>query len=101
MFPLMNLTLAPCIADRNDYDVLDDGRRIGRVFLSPHAPVGHPWFWGIFPPPAGNEGYAATREEAMSDLSHRFSTAQLADHSRGRVSVSVDQAASLPVQGKA
>ena len=67
-FPLMNLTLAPGIADKNDYDVLDDGRRIGRIFLSPHAPDGHPWFWGIFPPPVGNEGYAATREEAMADL---------------------------------
>src|SRR5215831_9580871 len=67
-FPLMTLTLAPGIADKNDYYVLDDGRRIGRIFLSPHAPDGHPWFWGIFPPPVANEGYAATREEAMADL---------------------------------
>ena len=68
MFPLMNLTLAPAIADKNDYYVLDDGRRIGRIFLTLHGPDGHPWFWGIFPPPVGNQGYAATREEAMADL---------------------------------
>jgi len=61
--PLMNLTLAHGMGDKNDCYVLDDGRRIGRIFLSPHAPDGRPWFWGIFPPPAGNEGYAATQEE--------------------------------------
>jgi hypothetical protein len=62
----MNLRLAPGIGDKNDCDVLDDGRRIGRVFLSSYAPAGRPWFWGIFPPPVGNEGYAATREEAVA-----------------------------------
>jgi hypothetical protein len=77
MFPLMNLTLGPGIAGRNDYYVLDDGRRIGRIFLSPHGPDGHPWFWGIFPPPAGNEGYAATREEAMADLRAAAATADI------------------------
>src|SRR5262249_29425035 len=81
MFPLMNLTLAPAIADKNDYYVLDDGRRIGRIFLTLHGPDGHPWFWGIFPPPVGNQGYAATREEGMADLRAATASAQLADYS--------------------
>ena len=72
IFPLMDLTLAPGIGGENDYYVLDDGRRIGRIFLSSQAPVDHPWFWGIFPPPVGNEGYAATREQAMAAFKARW-----------------------------
>jgi hypothetical protein len=72
VFPLMDLTLAPGIGGKNDYYVPDDGRRIGRIFLSSQAPVDHPWFWGIFPPPVGNEGYAATREQAMAAFKARW-----------------------------
>jgi len=37
----MNLMLEE---DVGDYYILDDGRRIGRIFLSSQAPDGHPWF---------------------------------------------------------
>jgi hypothetical protein len=68
----MDLTLTPGIGGKNDYYVLDDGRRIGRIFLSSQSPVDHPWFWGIFPPPVGKEGYAATREQAMAAFKARW-----------------------------
>ena len=68
----MNLTLEEGVGDKDDCYILDDGRRIGRIFLSPRAPDGHPWFWGIYPPPVGNEGYSATREEAEAALKARW-----------------------------
>jgi len=75
----MNLTLAHGMGDKNDYYVLDDGRRIGRLFLSSQAPEGRPWFWGIFPPPVGNEGYAATREEAVAAFKAGWQRTALGD----------------------
>jgi len=65
----MNLTLEEGVGD---YYILDAGRRIGRIFLAPQAPEGRPWFWGIYPPPIANEGYAATREEAEAALKARW-----------------------------
>src|SRR5262245_49432501 len=28
-----------------DYDVLEDGKVVGRIFVSPTAPEGRPWMW--------------------------------------------------------
>ena len=54
----------------NDYDVLEDGKVVGRIFqLVAAAPAGRPWMWA-----SGHgghieraaHGYAATREAAMA-----------------------------------
>ena len=52
----------------DNYDVLEDGVVVGRIFLSPDAPEHLPWMW------TSNEhqgrpsvfGYEATREAAMA-----------------------------------
>ena len=77
----MNLTLVSTrryfgIGDKNDHVVLDGGRCIGRIFLLPQAPDGHPWFWTITAPEQAplvhNCGYSATREQAMADFKARW-----------------------------
>ena len=55
----------------DDYDVLEDGKVIGRIFRVPAAaPEGRPWMWasghGGHHIERAAHGYAATREEAMS-----------------------------------
>jgi hypothetical protein len=53
----------------DDYDVLENGVVVGRIFRVPVAPEGRPWMWA-----SGHNGditraahgYAATREEAMA-----------------------------------
>jgi hypothetical protein len=53
----------------NDFDVLEDGVVIGRIFLSPAAPQGRPWMWA-----SGHNGhirraahgYEPTREAALA-----------------------------------
>jgi len=51
--------------------VLDGGRVIGRIFLSPQSPTDRNWMWTItareYPRTIHSSGYAATREEAMAD----------------------------------
>ena len=57
---------------RDDYDVYDGDRVIGRIMLHPQAPHGRPWFWSILAREAKasiyNKGYAASREQAMADF---------------------------------
>jgi hypothetical protein len=74
---LVNLTLAYTkryfgVGDENDYVVLDGGRCIGRIFLSPQAPPDRNWMWTITAvekqPSVHNSGYSATRDQAMSDF---------------------------------
>jgi hypothetical protein len=56
----------------NDFDVLNADRCVGRLFMSPQAPQGHPWFWTItardYPRSIHTRGYSATREQAMADF---------------------------------
>ena len=62
--------------DDNDFVVLDGGRVIGRIFISPQAPTDQPWFWTIsdphIEPSTANRGYCATREQAMADFKARL-----------------------------
>jgi hypothetical protein len=59
--------------DRKDVDPVNiffprPGPVIGRIFHTPQAPEGKPWFWtALCTPQQANEyGYCATREEAMA-----------------------------------
>jgi hypothetical protein len=62
---------------KNDYAVLNGGRVIGRIFLSPHSPPDHNWMWTItareYPPTIHSRGYSATREEAVADFKKQWS----------------------------
>ena len=64
------------IGDEKDFVVLDGGRVIGRIFLSPQGPEDRLWFWTITaleaPPSVHNHGYAATREEAMAEFKRQW-----------------------------
>jgi hypothetical protein len=59
----------PISSNLEDYDVLEDGVVVGRIFLSPGAPQDHPWMWtsdhyGDIRRAA--YGYEPTREAAMA-----------------------------------
>ena len=72
--PIASLVLkrgAPSRRRADDYDVLEDGKVVGRIFhLDAAAPEGRPWMWA-----SGHSadsisraahGYAETREAAMA-----------------------------------
>jgi hypothetical protein len=54
----------------DDFDVLNDGIVVGRIFKVHAAPVGMPWMWalafGHHEDRSPTHGYAATREDAMA-----------------------------------
>ena len=54
----------------DDYDVLCEGKAVGRIMKSAAAPVGQPWLWtlalGQHEDRTPTHGYAATREAAMA-----------------------------------
>jgi hypothetical protein len=54
----------------DDYDVLADGKVVGRIFKSAKSPVGTPWMWtllfGYHEDRTPTHGYEATREAAMA-----------------------------------
>jgi hypothetical protein len=54
----------------DDYDVLEDGVIVGRIFTVPVAPPGRPWGWASGHSAAtvarSRHGYEATREAAMA-----------------------------------
>ena len=52
----------------DDYDVLADGRVVGRIMHAAAAPVGSSWLWSYGFDPCERQpahGYAATRAAAM------------------------------------
>jgi hypothetical protein len=64
------LKRAPIGDNQEDYDVLENGVVVGRIFLSPAAPQDRPWMWA-----SGHtadsvsraaHGYEPTREAAMA-----------------------------------
>jgi hypothetical protein len=63
------LKRAPIGDNQNDYDVLEDGVIVGRIFTVPTGPEGRPWMWCSG---HSNEiaraahGYAESREAAMA-----------------------------------
>ena len=54
----------------DDYDVLENGVIVGRIFTVPTAPQGRPWMWarghGGRHIERAAHGYEATREAAMA-----------------------------------
>ena len=60
----------------DDYDVFEGKQLIGRITLTPQAPEGRPWFWMITArgriPSLSDRGYAASREQAMSNFKARW-----------------------------
>jgi hypothetical protein len=54
----------------DDYDVLSDGKVVGRIFNAAAAPVGTPWMWtllfGHHEDRTPTHGYEPTREAAMA-----------------------------------
>ena len=65
------LRRAPIGDNQDDYDVLEDGKVVGRIFhLDAVAPEGRPWMWasghGGHPIERAAHGYEPTREAAMA-----------------------------------
>jgi hypothetical protein len=54
----------------DDYDVLADGKVVGRIMKAAAAPVGKPWMWtvllGYHEDRTPTHGYEPTREDAMA-----------------------------------
>jgi hypothetical protein len=54
----------------HDFDVLEDGAVVGRIFKANAAPVGTPWTWtlafGDHEGRSPTHGYEATRGNAMA-----------------------------------
>jgi hypothetical protein len=54
----------------DDYDVIADGKVVGRIFNAVASPVGTPWMWtlayGFHEDRTPTHGYEATREAAMA-----------------------------------
>jgi len=67
MTPLI-LKRAPTGWNQEDYEVLEDGVVIGRVFLMPIGLKGWPWMWAIRERkgPTPGHGYEPTCEAAMA-----------------------------------
>ena len=69
MSPLI-LKRAPIGWNQDDFDVLEDGVIVGRIFKVPIAPQDQPWMWASGHSAASVKraahGYEATREAAMA-----------------------------------
>jgi hypothetical protein len=64
------LRRAPIGDNQDDYDVLENGVIVGRIFTVPTAPPGRPWMWASGHAAAtvkrAAHGYEPTREDAMT-----------------------------------
>jgi hypothetical protein len=62
------LKRAPINWNQEDYEVLEDGVVVGRVFLMPIGLKGRPWMWVIREQKERSpaRGYEPTREAAMA-----------------------------------
>jgi hypothetical protein len=60
----------------DDYDVLEDDRKVGRIFNAAASSVGTPWMWtlafGHHEDRTPTHGYEATREAAMAAFAKRW-----------------------------
>jgi hypothetical protein len=60
----------------DDYDVLENGVVVGRIFKVPVAPEGRPWMWASGHSAAtikrAAHGYEPTREAAMAALARSW-----------------------------
>jgi hypothetical protein len=69
MSPLI-LKRAPIGWNQDDYDVLENGKAVGRIFLATAAPAGRQWMWASGHSPAtvkrAAHGYEPTREAAST-----------------------------------
>jgi hypothetical protein len=69
---MLRLITASKADNRDSFAVFDGHDCVGHVMRTPKSPPGKPWFWTIFVSDwhSGtlDRGYAATREQAMSDL---------------------------------
>ena len=65
---------------QDDYDVLEDGKVVGRIFMVPTAPQGRPWMWasghGGHHIERAAHGYEATREAAMAAFAKSWRRAE-------------------------
>jgi hypothetical protein len=61
---------APIGDNKDDYDVLPDGKVVGRIFVSQAAPQDRQWMWtiayGHHEDRTATRGYEATCEAAMA-----------------------------------
>jgi hypothetical protein len=69
--PIADLKRAPIGWSQDDYDVVENGVIVGRIFLDAVGPWGRPWMWasghnGDYRRAA--HGYEPTREAAMAAL---------------------------------
>jgi hypothetical protein len=64
------LKRAPIGDNQDDYDVLENGVVVGRIFTVPTAPLGRPWMWASGHSAAtvkrAAHGYEPTCEAAMA-----------------------------------
>ena len=68
MTPLI-LKRAPIGWNQEDYEILEDGIVVGRIFLMPIGLKGRPWMWAIRERKERTHrghGYETTREAAMA-----------------------------------
>lgn len=66
----LSLQHAPLGDNDDDYDVLADGKVVGRIFVSQAAPQDRPWMWtiayGHHEDRTRTRGYEPTQEVAMT-----------------------------------
>ena len=57
----------------DDYDVLADGKVVGRIFKAAASPEGKPWMWTVLlSHHEDRTGYEPTREAAMAAFAKRW-----------------------------